>query len=143
MVRKIAVGTATSRRLRLHTRSQYSNRSRIRKTGIGPNSGRRMRHRRTSRNIARPCSSSPHRSSAYHLYHIRRQANIALPLYNRQRQNQTRIRKWLYQLVRRPTSSLRHDLPMHPPRHFLPTSQSCYSRRQTSTLLLHAAWGLC
>jgi hypothetical protein len=143
MARKMAVGTATSKCLRLRTQSMCSNHSHIKKTALDPSSARRMRHHRTSINIVRPCSSNSPLNSACHLHHRRRQANTVVLRYTRQPRNPKRTRKWSYQLVPHPTSSHRHDLRMHRQRHSPPISRSCYCRRQMSTLLLHAVWSLC
>jgi hypothetical protein len=145
MVRKTADGTATTKYLRRRTRSKCSNPSRIRKIVLDPSSAHRMRRRITSttNNLARPCSNNPRPSSVYPLHHRRRQTNTVVPRYNIRPRGQKRIRKWSYRRGRRPTSSRQHGRHMHLPGHCLLISPSCYYRRRTSTLLLHAVWALC
>jgi hypothetical protein len=131
--------------LRRRTRSKCSNPSRIRKIVLDPSSAYRMRRRITSttNNLARPCSNNPRPSSVYPLHHRRRQTNTVVPRYNIRPRGQKRIRKWSYRRGRRPTSSRQHGRHMHLPGHCLLISPSCYYRRRTSTLLLHAVWALC
>lgn len=141
MGRKTAVRTALSRRQHQLRRSKCSDPSRIKKTGHDPSRRLRMPPYNTRISIARLCSNSSPLSSVYHPSHRRRRASIVVLQYNRRHPSQRRILRLSFHdcLL---TSSRQQSMRILLQRHFLPTSPSCCSRRQTNISLLHVVWEL-